>query len=143
MGIDVHQIHNVVRTYQRALQPAKPARPVEPVDRALHPDRRGAVAGVDHEHEVELLLEHLARARELVGPELVDHRPPAPPVALLALGVGKGHRDPGPVEEALAERVLGQPVTRSQSPLHDGPAQGPADHSDTIGRGAPLALSHG
>ncbi len=31
MGIEVHQIHNVVRTYQRALQPAEPARPAESV----------------------------------------------------------------------------------------------------------------
>ena len=29
MGIAVHQIHNLVRTYQRALQPTAPVQPAE------------------------------------------------------------------------------------------------------------------
>jgi hypothetical protein len=33
MGIEIHQIHNVVRTYQHALQPPGPAYPTESVRR--------------------------------------------------------------------------------------------------------------
>jgi len=51
MGIDVHQIHNVVRTYQRALQPAKPARPVEPGDQQH--DRVSVSAEARERHETE------------------------------------------------------------------------------------------
>lgn len=49
MGIEVHQIHNVVRTYQRALQPAAPARPVEPVDQQH--DRVSVSAEARERHE--------------------------------------------------------------------------------------------
>lgn len=51
MGIEVHQIHNVVRTYQRALQPAAPARPVEPVDQRH--DRVSVSAEARERHETE------------------------------------------------------------------------------------------
>lgn len=51
MGIEVHQIHNVVRTYQRALQPAAPARPVEPVDQQH--DRVSVSAEARERHETE------------------------------------------------------------------------------------------
>lgn len=37
MGIEVHQIHNLVRTYQRALQPTQTEKPSEPATR--HDDR--------------------------------------------------------------------------------------------------------
>lgn len=33
MGIEMHQIHNVVRTYQHALQPSAPANPTGSVNR--------------------------------------------------------------------------------------------------------------
>ncbi len=51
MGIEVHQIHNLVRTYQRALQPAAPARPVEPVDQQN--DRVSVSAEARERHETE------------------------------------------------------------------------------------------
>ena len=51
-------------------------------------------------------------------------------------------RDGAADAEPLAERVLGQPVAGRQGPLHDGPAKGSADRSNTVGRGARLALSH-
>lgn len=51
MGIDVHQIHNLVRTYQRALQPATPAKTTEPVS---HQDDRVSVSAEARErHESE------------------------------------------------------------------------------------------
>jgi len=59
MGIDVHQIHNVVRTYQRSLQPAKPARPVEPVDRQH--DRVSVSAEARERHETESAIPEPAR----------------------------------------------------------------------------------
>lgn len=54
MGIEVHQIHNVVRTYQRALQPAAPARPVEPVEPVdQQHDRVSVSAEARERHETE------------------------------------------------------------------------------------------
>jgi hypothetical protein len=51
MGIEVHQIHNLVRTYQRALQPATPAKSTEPVN---HQDDRVSVSAEARErHESE------------------------------------------------------------------------------------------
>lgn len=41
MGIEVHQIHNLVRTYQRVLQPAPAAKPN---DAANHQDDRVSVS---------------------------------------------------------------------------------------------------
>lgn len=57
MGIAVHQIHNVVRTYQRALQPTVPVTPAEPVDRRN--DRVSVSAEARERHErVTALPEH-------------------------------------------------------------------------------------
>jgi len=51
MGIEVHQIHNVVRTYQRALQPTSPAKTTESVN---HQDDRVSVSAEARErHESE------------------------------------------------------------------------------------------
>jgi hypothetical protein len=51
MGIDVHQIHNLVRTYQHALRPIAPANPTESVN---HQDDRVSFSAETRErHEPE------------------------------------------------------------------------------------------
>ncbi|SPP65146.1 hypothetical protein [Nitrospira lenta] len=57
MGIAVHQIHNLVRTYQRALQPAPPAKALEPVSGQADRVSVSAEARERHEH-VTALPEH-------------------------------------------------------------------------------------
>lgn len=57
MGIAVHQIHNLVRTYQRALQPTQPEKSPEPTrgqaDRvSLSADAR------ERQEQVSVLPEH-------------------------------------------------------------------------------------
>lgn len=59
MGIEVHQIHNLVRTYQRSLQPAVSARPVEPADRQN--DRVSVSAEARERHETESAIPEPAR----------------------------------------------------------------------------------
>jgi DNA-directed RNA polymerase specialized sigma24 family protein len=57
MGIAVHQIHNLVRTYQRALQPASSDTPPEPSNRQADRVSVSAEARELHEH-VAALPEH-------------------------------------------------------------------------------------
>ncbi len=49
MGIEVHQIHNLVRTYQRALQPAPTENTPEPTSRRDDRVSVSAEARVRHE----------------------------------------------------------------------------------------------
>lgn len=49
MGIAVHQIHNLVRTYQRALQPTPSAQSSEP--RTSHDDRVSVSPEARERHE--------------------------------------------------------------------------------------------
>lgn len=49
MGIEVHQIHNLVRTYQRALQPIPAVKPVEATSR--QDDRVSVSAEARNRHE--------------------------------------------------------------------------------------------
>lgn len=51
MGIEVHQIHNLVRTYHRALQPTAPSNPTEFVDRQEDPVSLSAEAQERYEPE--------------------------------------------------------------------------------------------
>lgn len=51
MGIEVHQIHNLVRTYQHALQPSSPAKPTELVSRQDDHVSLSAEARERHESE--------------------------------------------------------------------------------------------
>lgn len=51
MGIEVHQIHNLVRTYHRALQPTAPSNPTEFVNRQEDRVSLSAEAQVHHESE--------------------------------------------------------------------------------------------
>ncbi len=49
MGIAVHQIHNLVRTYQRALQPTQPEKAPEPTSGQA--DRVSVSAEARERHE--------------------------------------------------------------------------------------------
>lgn len=51
MGIEVHQIHNLVRTYHRALQPTAPSNPTEVVNRQENRVSLSAEAQERHESE--------------------------------------------------------------------------------------------
>ena len=51
MGIEVHQIHNLVRTYQHALQPISTAKPTEAASRQDDSVSVSAEARERHEQE--------------------------------------------------------------------------------------------
>ena len=68
--------------------------PVDAVDAAVDAHGRGAVAGLEDELEVQLLVGDLADARDLALPEVVEQPADAPPVGLLGGLVAERRRVP-------------------------------------------------
>ena len=61
MGIEVHQIHNLVRTYQHALQPNASPKPAEPAGRQ---DDRVALEIADHGRRLNHVAAEIAMLEE-------------------------------------------------------------------------------